>query len=57
MQVVAEGAESDADAVELYQLGCEYAQGVAIGEAMTAEAARNMLSGTKVAAARQSRRG
>ena len=25
MEVVAEGAESDSDAVELYQLGCEYA--------------------------------
>src|SRR5205085_2556845 len=27
MDVVAEGAESDSDAVELYQLGCEFAQG------------------------------
>src|SRR5205085_10031214 len=27
MEVVAEGAESDSDAVELYQLGCEFAQG------------------------------
>ena len=27
MEVVAEGAETDSDAVELYQLGCEYAQG------------------------------
>ena len=27
MDVVAEGAETDSDAVELYQLGCEYAQG------------------------------
>ncbi len=27
MEVVAEGVETDSDAVELYQLGCEYAQG------------------------------
>ena len=30
MEVVAEGAETDSDAVELYQLGCEYAQGFAL---------------------------
>ena len=39
MDVVAEGAETDSDAVELYQLGCEYAQGFAFGEPMSAEAA------------------
>jgi EAL domain-containing protein (putative c-di-GMP-specific phosphodiesterase class I) len=43
MEVVAEGAETDSDAVELYQLGCEFAQGFAFGEAMTAEAATEML--------------
>ena len=43
MEVVAEGAETDSDAVELYQLGCEYAQGYAFGEPMTAEAAGKML--------------
>jgi diguanylate cyclase (GGDEF)-like protein/PAS domain S-box-containing protein len=43
MEVVAEGAETDSDAVELYQLGCEYAQGFVFGEAMTAEQARDML--------------
>ena len=36
MDVVAEGAETDSDAVELYQLGCEYAQGYVFGEPMTA---------------------
>ena len=36
MDVVAEGAETDSDAVELYQLGCEYAQGFVFGEPMTA---------------------
>jgi len=45
MDVVAEGAETDSDAVELYQLGCEYAQGYAFGEAMTAEQATRMLTG------------
>jgi diguanylate cyclase (GGDEF)-like protein/PAS domain S-box-containing protein len=43
MDVVAEGAETDSDAVELYQLGCEYAQGFAFGDAMTADRAREML--------------
>ncbi len=45
MDVVAEGAESDSDAVELYQLGCEFAQGFAFGEPMTAEAAAQLLAG------------
>jgi diguanylate cyclase (GGDEF)-like protein len=43
MEVVAEGAETDSDAVELYQLGCEYAQGYHFGEPMTADAARALL--------------
>jgi EAL domain-containing protein (putative c-di-GMP-specific phosphodiesterase class I) len=43
MEVVAEGAETDSDAVELYQLGCEYAQGFAFGEPMSAEQARELL--------------
>src|SRR5581483_4464430 len=43
MDVVAEGAETNSDAVELYQLGCEYAQGFAFGEPMTADAARDLL--------------
>jgi EAL domain-containing protein (putative c-di-GMP-specific phosphodiesterase class I) len=44
MDVVAEGAETDADAVELYQLGCEYAQGYAFGEPMTAAEAQKLLT-------------
>jgi diguanylate cyclase (GGDEF)-like protein len=44
MDVVAEGAETDSDAVELYQLGCEFAQGFAFGEPMTADAARDLLN-------------
>src|SRR5438067_5388787 len=43
MEVVAEGAETDSDAVELYQLGCEYAQGYHFGEPMSADAARALL--------------
>ena len=43
MDVVAEGAESEADALELYQLGCEYVQGFLYGEPMTAEAAKQLL--------------
>jgi diguanylate cyclase (GGDEF)-like protein/PAS domain S-box-containing protein len=44
MEVVAEGAETDSDAVELYQLGCEYAQGFYFGEPMSAEEARALLA-------------
>jgi diguanylate cyclase (GGDEF)-like protein/PAS domain S-box-containing protein len=51
MDVVAEGAESDSDAVELYQMGCEYAQGFAFGEPMSAEAARRLLSEERLEAA------
>jgi diguanylate cyclase (GGDEF)-like protein len=43
MDVVAEGAETDSDAVELSQLGCEYAQGYVFGEPMTAEKAKDLL--------------
>ena len=44
MDVVAEGAETDADVAELYQLGCEYAQGYVFGEPMTAAEAQKLLS-------------
>jgi len=43
MEVVAEGAETDSDAIELFQLGCEYAQGYYFGEPMSAEDARALL--------------
>ncbi len=52
MDVVAEGAETDSDAVELYQLGCEYAQGYVFGEPMTAEAARERLMADQLEPAR-----
>ncbi len=52
MDVVAEGAETDSDAVELYQLGCEYAQGFAFGEPMSAQAASGLLTHAHMEAAR-----
>src|SRR5436305_530082 len=51
MDVVAEGAETDSDAVELYQLGCEYAQGFAFGEPMDADAAMRLLTEERLEAA------
>jgi diguanylate cyclase (GGDEF)-like protein/PAS domain S-box-containing protein len=39
MDVIAEGAEKDTDAAELYQLGCEYAQGFAFGGPLAPEQA------------------
>jgi len=51
MSVVAEGAETDSDAIELYQLGCEYAQGFAFGEPMDADAATRLLTEERLEAA------
>ncbi|MGL5116522.1 MAG: EAL domain-containing protein [Beijerinckiaceae bacterium] len=51
MQIVAEGAETESDAVELYQLGCEYAQGYAFGEPMTAAEARRLVGAPMAQAA------
>jgi diguanylate cyclase (GGDEF)-like protein/PAS domain S-box-containing protein len=51
MDVVAEGAETDSDAVELYQLGCEFAQGFAFGEPMDADAATRLLADERLEAA------
>jgi diguanylate cyclase (GGDEF)-like protein/PAS domain S-box-containing protein len=48
MEVVAEGAETESDAVELYQLGCEYAQGFVFGEPMSADQARTLISSEKL---------
>ena len=52
MDVVAEGAETDSDAVELYQMGCEYTQGFAFGEPMSAQAASALLTHAHMEAAR-----
>ncbi|HEY1942001.1 MAG TPA: EAL domain-containing protein [Roseiarcus sp.] len=43
MDVITEGAETESDAVELSQLGCEFAQGFAFGEPMSAIAARKLM--------------
>ncbi|MBA5778394.1 sensor domain-containing phosphodiesterase [Stappia sp. F7233] len=49
MQVVAEGAETESDALELYQLGCEYAQGFLFGQPMPpAEATKLLQSETRL---------
>jgi len=53
MDVVAEGAETDSDAIELFHLGCEYAQGFAFGEPMDAESAERMLLDDHAEIARQ----
>jgi diguanylate cyclase (GGDEF)-like protein/PAS domain S-box-containing protein len=43
MNVVAEGAESEADTVELFQLGCEFAQGYVFGPSISIENARKLV--------------
>ncbi len=44
MEVVAEGAEAEADAVELFKMGCEYAQGYVFGEPMTPREAQELMT-------------
>ncbi len=43
MEVVAEGAESEADEIELYDLGCEYVQGFLYGQPMSAAEASKLI--------------
>ncbi len=50
MEVVAEGAESESDVIELSQLGCEYAQGFAFGQAISAAEARRLVGAASEAA-------
>jgi diguanylate cyclase (GGDEF)-like protein/PAS domain S-box-containing protein len=50
MEVVAEGAESESDAIELYQIGCEYAQGFAFGEPISSLQARQLVGAAPEAA-------
>ena len=51
MSVIAEGAETEGDAIELYQLGCEYAQGYLFGEPMSALDARRLVGASTTMAA------
>ncbi|MEL6946447.1 MAG: EAL domain-containing protein, partial [Pseudomonadota bacterium] len=48
MKVVAEGAEDETDALELMQMGCEYAQGFLFGQPMSAEIAEQALRQDRV---------
>jgi diguanylate cyclase (GGDEF)-like protein len=48
MDVITEGAETESDAVELSQLGCEFAQGIAFGHPMTAVAARKLMGAAPI---------
>ncbi|MFM8749893.1 EAL domain-containing protein [Rhabdaerophilum sp.] len=43
MDIVAEGAESEADTVELFQLGCQFAQGYVFGAAISIDQARKLI--------------
>ena len=43
MDVISEGAETESDAVELAQIGCQFAQGAAFGQPMSAAAARKLM--------------
>ncbi|MBM3609811.1 MAG: EAL domain-containing protein, partial [Alphaproteobacteria bacterium] len=51
MDVVAEGAETESDAIELFQLGCEYAQGFAFGQPLSADDARAIMGAVEIKAA------
>ena len=48
MDVIAEGAGNDSDAVDLYQLGCEFAQGFAFGHPMSADQAQQLVMGKRL---------
>ncbi len=48
MEVVAEGAENEADAVALHHLGCEFAQGLAFGRPMPAAQAQDLILGKRL---------
>jgi diguanylate cyclase (GGDEF)-like protein len=50
MEVVAEAAESESDAIELFQIGCDYAQGYVFGEPISPQQARQIVGGASEAA-------
>ena len=43
MEVIAEGAETESDTIELFQLGSEFAQGYAFGNPLSAAEARRLV--------------
>ena len=48
MDVIAEGAANDSDAADLYQIGCEFAQGFAFGNPMSADQAQQLVMGKRL---------
>jgi EAL domain-containing protein (putative c-di-GMP-specific phosphodiesterase class I) len=50
MEIVAEGVETESDAIEMAQLGCEFAQGFAFGHPMSAADARKLVGAAAEAA-------
>ncbi|MGE3248356.1 MAG: EAL domain-containing protein, partial [Beijerinckiaceae bacterium] len=51
LDVVVEGAETESDAIELYHLGAEYAQGYAFGQPLSVEDARRIMGVPETVAA------
>ena len=49
MEVITEGTETESDAVELYQIGCEFAQGFAFGQPISAIEARKLVGAAEAA--------
>ena len=54
MEVIAEGAETEAEVQELVEAGCEYAQGFVYGRPMTAQMVQQMVRRRPAAVARAS---
>jgi EAL domain-containing protein (putative c-di-GMP-specific phosphodiesterase class I) len=50
MDVVADGVETESDAIELYQLGCAFAQGHAFGRPISSSEARRLVGAAPEAA-------
>jgi diguanylate cyclase (GGDEF)-like protein/PAS domain S-box-containing protein len=48
MAVLAEGVETEPDVVDLYHLGCEFAQGPAFGRPLSAEQAQELVLGKRL---------
>lgn len=44
LEVIAEGTETESDAIELFQMGCRYSQGSAFGEALSTGQARQIMN-------------